>query len=65
MKIFVACDKYVHLQSAINSEYSLCGDAFDGCDTDGQVEHTETDKRVVTCPKCVEEIHNCRRVITI
>ena len=53
----------VHLMSAINDEYTICGMAFDseyGVEGDG--DFTQTSSTVVTCKSCIEEIMNCRGV---
>jgi hypothetical protein len=59
-------DKYVHLMSVISPEYSLCGRAWDLADTDPEEIHDgilrKTNKKVVTCPYCIKEIKNCKRV---
>ncbi len=60
-------DGLVHLISAINGEFTLCGNAFDG---DAGLEHDPTNayawkqsnKGPVTCERCATEIRNCRRV---
>lgn len=60
-------DGLVHLVSALNGEYTLCGNAFDG-DADGQTNDphawTDTKHGPVTCPECSQEIENCRGVRT-
>lgn len=51
----------VHLMNPINSEYSLCGDAFDDYESeDGCL--NKTSKRYVTCKRCRDIITHCRRV---
>ena len=55
---------YVHLMSGNNAEYSVCGDAFDIGSEPGMENLERTNKRVVTCPKCIAEIENCRGVKT-
>jgi hypothetical protein len=62
----------VHLMQAFNSEYTICGDAFD-CDSEAGTEHIypgadhiyPTKKKVVTCERCIREIENCRNVKTM
>lgn len=58
-------DGLVHLVSAVNREYTLCGDAFDG-DADGS-EHDPAawhyvKRQPITCHQCANEIENCRGV---
>lgn len=58
----------IHRVSAINPEYTLCGNAFEG-DGDGTEEgekHAWEDcpRGPVTCPECIREIENCRGVRT-
>lgn len=53
----------VHLISAINSEYTLCGDAFDagsGAGEDFSFDWAVLSRGAVTCPLCQKEILNCR-----
>ncbi len=60
-------DGLIHLVSAINGEYTVCGDAFDGglpIGEDNKSDWTKTAKSIVTCPVCVREIINCRGVKT-
>lgn len=58
----------VHLMSALNAEYTLCGDAFDvyagsdGKESGVTEDISKTNKKVVTCPRCIAEIENCRGV---
>jgi hypothetical protein len=58
-------DGRVHLVSALNGEYTLCGDAYDGglaIDEDNQSDWTGQKSGPVTCPKCIKEIESCRGV---
>lgn len=55
---------WVHLMSGNNAEYTVCGDAFDIGSEPGLEDLKPTDKKVVTCPKCIAEIKNCRGVKT-
>lgn len=58
-------DGQVHLISALNSEYTLCGDAFDGGEGVGLPEQTPwtiCERGPVTCQLCIKEIDNCRGV---
>ena len=56
--------KGVHLPFELNTEYSLCGDTFD-CGSDGEGESLEdTNKKVITCPRCIAVIKSCRGVKT-
>jgi hypothetical protein len=55
----------VHLMSAVNSEYAICGDAFDGyCNPDGRKQEVgvmqKTTKEKVTCKKCLKQIKNVK-----
>lgn len=58
-------DGLIHLLSANNSEYTLCGDAFDG-EADGikddPVAHLPCAKQAITCPRCIVEIKNIKSV---
>lgn len=48
-----------------DSEFSLCGDAWDAPDTEADWEagpFEKTRKRVVTCAKCVKVILFCRGI---
>jgi hypothetical protein len=56
-------DGIVHLIQSLNTEYTLCGDAFDGFDV-AFSGHGQTKKRIVTCPGCAELIRLCRGVRT-
>jgi len=56
-------DGIVHLISAIDSEFTLCGDAFDGGAGVGLPEQAPWDNckhGPVTCPRCITQINNCR-----
>lgn len=58
-------DGIVHLVSAINGEFTIYGNAFDGdANNDPDDPHAwSTVKRgPVTCGKCATEILNCRNV---
>ena len=64
MKYARSKDGLIHLISAVNSEFTMCGDAYDG-------EHgNENDPQswiackanLVTCPRCAAQIRQCRRV---
>jgi len=47
----------VHLMAAVNSEYSLCGDAFDIDSTEPDLGMlVPTTKTRVTCERCIAEI---------
>lgn len=51
----------VHLMSASNSEYTICGDAWDGDEMVGGNQKCRIDLKgfqKVTCKKCKEEIAN-------
>lgn len=58
-------DGRIHLVSAINGEFTLCGNAFDG-DADGQASDPhaweEVKRGPVTCENCIREIENCRGI---
>ena len=64
MKEFTENFDGVHLMSPLNSEYSLCGDAFDihssGDSDSGDL--ISTNKRTVTCEQCIKVIEACRGV---
>ena len=59
---FVEAEGEVHIMSAINCEYTLCGDAFDLDSDEPGYEQIPTDKRTVTCDRCIRETENCRGV---
>ncbi len=53
-------DDGVHL---VLGEFTLCGDAFDGWQSEPDWEGGElraTRKRTVTCPRCVRIIRECK-----
>jgi hypothetical protein len=56
----------VHMMNPVVSEYTLCGDAWDI----GMTEHGSTKdilptkKQIITCPKCIEVIKECKRAKT-
>lgn len=54
----------VHLMSPLEGEYTLCGDAFDNEFGGSAGEAKATTKRVVTCPRCITVITECRGVRT-
>jgi hypothetical protein len=67
MKYAKSIDGLIHLIGAVNVEYTICGDAYDG-------EYGENGERgedwswvkcesgPVTCPKCAAQILQCRNV---
>ena len=60
---FVEAEGTVHLLSAINGEFTLCGDAFDlGDGVEQNYEWKRTKSRTVTCPRCARQIVDCRGV---
>ena len=58
----------IHLLSALNCEFTLCGNAFEGDGTDiiniknDPNAHTRCKKGPVTCENCIKEIKNARHV---
>lgn len=52
----------VHLDNPIASDYTLCGDTSEPDSSIGAEGATPTDKRLVTCPKCIAIIKACRGV---
>ena len=54
-------DGMVHLVSAINHEFTLCGDAFDGHarDRSDAVGWEVCGCQPITCPKCAMQIRRC------
>ena len=49
---------------ALYDEHTLCGDAWD-IHVDGEVDElVATDKKTVTCPKCIAVINFCRGLRT-
>lgn len=67
-KEFLENRKGVHLvRAGIGDEYTICGDAFDineaeGDYPDGELRYTSS--KTVTCPDCIEQIEHCRNVKT-
>jgi len=59
-------DGLIHLTSALNSEFTICGDAFDGEANerikDDSTCHSFCKPQPITCPKCIVEIKNIRGV---
>jgi len=61
---FVEADGFIHVLTPLNSEFTLCGDAFDlgaieGCE---DYTHRPTKRRSVTCPNCARVVLLCKRV---
>ena len=55
----------VHLGAEINSEYMVCGEpCIDGGDDEWLPNMQLTSPKIVTCPGCIREIKNCRKVRT-
>lgn len=56
-------DGLVHALSAINSEFTLCGDAFDIDSEKGYEDKAwvEVTTGIVNCPRCVKQIVECRK----
>ena len=59
-KEFVETRDGVHLVTFC--EYTLCGDALEGDDSLDLEATRSTDKRVVTCQKCIAMLELCRGV---
>lgn len=59
-------DGLIHRVSGIDSEYTICGDAWDGhkdaSDVNDLVQWEFCRPQLITCPKCIMEIKNCRGV---
>ena len=52
----------IHLMNPINTEYTLCGDAFD-CGTEKELDSLkDTTKQSVTCSRCLEIIQTCKEL---
>jgi hypothetical protein len=65
MKYAKSVDGLIHLKYAINSELTLCGDAFEGsCFAGGDTgaEWNDAPHGPVTCPRCAAIIKSCRNV---
>jgi hypothetical protein len=61
MKYAKSNDGLVHLLSVLHTEYTLCGNSYDGDQTDGKSNpfaHHPCKDGPVTCPLCVLEIKN-------
>ena len=54
-------DGVIHLVSAINKEFTLCGNAFDG-DNDDKKKWEFIKRKNITCEECWKEILNCKNV---
>lgn len=52
----------IHGLSAVNSEFSICGDAWDGeTGSDKDPNAWKLSKvSTITCEKCLDEIKNCK-----
>ena len=62
-KQYIEDERGVHvMRPGIGSEYTLCGDAWDGEDIDGDEPFTFSCV-LVTCPDCIEIIKFCRHVV--
>lgn len=72
----MTCSRYakceqglIHLVSSINSEFTLCGDAFEGDTSPYKDEAGFAWKHhshgPVTCPRCIAQIKACRGIKTI
>lgn len=61
-------DGIIHLVGVVNSEFTLCGNAFDG-EADRELPNDPTmwvahPAGPVTCPVCIRQIKACRGVKT-
>lgn len=58
-------DRGVHFMSPLQSEFTICGDAFDVDAVDDALSQLKpTSKRTVTCPQCVKLIRALRGIRT-
>jgi hypothetical protein len=59
-----SADGLIHLISAINAEYTICGDAYDGESGESKEDWSwkPCKSGPVSCPKCTAQILQCRRV---
>jgi hypothetical protein len=66
MKYAKSADGLIHLISAVNSDYTICGDAYDGENGDCADSQSwgQCKSGPVTCPKCAAQIRQCRGVRT-
>jgi len=63
-------DGLIHLISAVNVEYTMCGNAYDGIWADAFVPDASNDpcaweqckSAPITCPNCAAQIRQCRGV---
>jgi hypothetical protein len=56
---------FVCIQSAVQPEFTLCGDAFDLCkgdDTDALTPNVAQPGDLITCPNCRKQIAACKTV---
>lgn len=54
-------DRFTHGINPLNSEYTLCGCAFDGSIGETGQSLIET-KRRISCPNCIRVIDQCKTV---
>lgn len=62
---YVRAGGVVHLLSPLQAgEYTMCGVAFDACDTEGEPGHrfVPVREQPVNCDMCVDMIERCRGV---
>ena len=67
MKYCLTTDGDVHLVNALNSEFTLCGDAWDIDQTEDRIDgaghgHKPHARGPVTCPRCAKVILACRGI---
>lgn len=66
MRMYKHQNGTVHIQSLSNSEYTLCGDAFDGdldCRETTSLDMVKNEK--VTCKKCLMEIEQVNQYLLL
>jgi hypothetical protein len=70
MKHAKSADGLIHLISAVNVEFTMCGNAYEGIWADAFVPDSSNDPCAweqcppapITCPNCAAQIRQCRGV---
>lgn len=64
MADLVEAEGMTHMVSPIQSEFTLCGDAFDLASEEAGYQWTEAKRITVNCPSCAAVIRACQSVKT-